>query len=47
LLIQTSAQDPITIGSIAALLALVSLAACIWPARKATELDPLVALRHE
>jgi predicted permease len=47
LLIQTSAQDPLTIGSIAALLAVVSLAACIWPARRATELDPLVALRHE
>jgi putative ABC transport system permease protein len=47
LLIQTSAQDPVTIGSIAALLAVVSLAACIWPARRATALDPLVALRHE
>jgi predicted permease len=47
LLIQTSARDPVTIGSIAALLAGVSLAACIWPARKATALDPLVALRHE
>jgi predicted permease len=47
LLIQTSAQDPITIGSIASLLAVVSLAACIWPARKATELDPVVALRHD
>ena len=47
LLIQTTGRDPATIGSIAALLALVSLAACVWPARRATRLDPLVALRRD
>ena len=47
LLIQTSGRDPVTIASIAALLAIVALAACLWPARRATQLDPLVALRRE
>ena len=47
LLVQTSGRDPITIGSIAAMLAVVALAACLWPARAATQLDPVVALRHE
>jgi len=47
LLAQTSARDPLTIGSIAGLMAMVSLAACLWPARRATRLDPLKALRYE
>jgi predicted permease len=47
LLIQTSPRDPITIGSIALLLAIVAVAASIWPALRATKLDPLVALRRE
>jgi putative ABC transport system permease protein len=47
LLIQTSPRDPITIGSIAMLLAIVAVAASIWPARRATKLDPLVALRRD
>jgi putative ABC transport system permease protein len=47
LLVQTSARDPITIGSIAALMIVVSIAACLWPARYATRLDPLSALRYE
>ena len=47
LLVQTSARDPLTIGSIAALMTTVSVAACLWPAHRATQLDPLKALRYE
>lgn len=47
LLVQTNGRDPATIGSIAAVLAIVALAACVWPARRATVLDPLVALRRD
>jgi putative ABC transport system permease protein len=47
LLIQTSARDPMTIGSITALMIAVSIAACIWPARRAMRLDPVNALRYE
>src|SRR5262245_42473550 len=47
LLVQTSTRDPLTIGSIALLMILVSLAACFWPARRATQLDPANALRYE
>jgi predicted permease len=47
LLIHINGRDPITIGSIALLLAGVALAASIWPARRATQLDPLVALRRD
>jgi hypothetical protein len=46
-LVQTTSRDPSIIGSIAAILALVAVAASIRPARAATQLDPLVALRHE
>jgi putative ABC transport system permease protein len=47
LLIQTSARDPITIGGIATLLAMVAIAASVLPARRATRLDPLIALRRD
>jgi putative ABC transport system permease protein len=47
LLVRMSGRDPFTLVSIAALLAIVALTACLWPARKATRLDPLVALRRE
>jgi predicted permease len=47
LLIQTSERDPVTIASIALLLTAVALAACLWPARRATRMDPVLALRRE
>jgi ABC-type antimicrobial peptide transport system permease subunit len=46
-LVQTSAHDPLTLVSIAVLLAVVAIAACLGPARRATRLDPLIALRHD
>jgi hypothetical protein len=47
LLVQTSPTDPTTLLSIVALLLSVAVAACLWPARRAARLDPMMALRHE
>jgi putative ABC transport system permease protein len=47
LFVGTSPRDPITLSSITLLLVAVSLAACYWPTRRASRLDPIVALRYE
>jgi putative ABC transport system permease protein len=47
LLFGVSSSDPLTFGSIALLLALVALLACWVPARRATRVNPIIALRQE
>jgi putative ABC transport system permease protein len=47
LLFEVRATDPVTFAAIALLLMIAALLACYLPARRATKVDPLAALKHE
>ena len=47
ILFGVSARDPLTYGTVAGLIAIVSFFATLVPARRATRVDPMIALRAE
>jgi putative ABC transport system permease protein len=47
LLFGVGAADPVTFAAVSILLIAIALIACLLPARKASRVDPMIALRYE
>jgi putative ABC transport system permease protein len=47
ILFKVNTLDPVIYFAVAGMLALVAAASCFVPARRATQVDPMVALRYE